>query len=109
VRPATLRLATEAVRAPRGRRIDRALDDYVRFAAERRQRLVAEVWSAVALTDEQSNRLGEALAKAFGRRVQLQVTVDPAMLGGVTVRVGDEVIDGSIPTRLELARRRIAG
>ncbi|MDX6287509.1 MAG: F-type H+-transporting ATPase subunit delta [Frankiales bacterium] len=109
VRPTTLRLATEAVRAPRGRRLDRVLEDYVRFAAERRQRLVAEVWTAVPLTDEQTARLGDALATAFGRRVQIQSTVDTSLLGGLTVRVGDEVIDGSIVNRVELARRRIAG
>src|SRR5205085_1041598 len=109
VRPTTLRLASEAVRSPRGRRLDRVLEDYVRFAAERRQRLVAEVWSAVALTEEQTARLGEALAAAFGRRVQIQTTVDQALLGGLTVRVGDEVIDGSIINRVDLARRRIAG
>jgi F-type H+-transporting ATPase subunit delta len=109
VRPTTLRLASEAVRSPRGRRLDRVLEEYVRLAAERRQRLVAEVWTAIPLTDEQTARLGDALATAFGRRVQIQSTVDPSLLGGLTVRVGDEVIDGSILNRVELARRRIAG
>ena len=109
VLPTTLRLASEAVRSPRGRRLDRVLEDYVRFAAERRQRLVAEVWTAIPLSEEQATRLGEALATAFGRRVQIQSTVDPTLLGGLTVRVGDEVIDGSILNRVELARRRIAG
>ena len=85
------------------------LEDYVRFAAERRQRLVAEVWTAIPLSDEQTALLGDALATAFGRRVQIQSTVDPTLLGGLTVRVGDEVIDGSILNRVELARRRIAG
>jgi F-type H+-transporting ATPase subunit delta len=109
VHPLTLRLAIEAVRSPRGRRIDRALEEYVRFAAERRQRLVAEVWTAIELSDEQTERLTTALAKVFGRRVQVQSTVDPNLMGGLTVRVGDEVIDGSIINRIELARRRIAG
>ena len=109
VRPATLRLATEAVVAPRGRSLDRALGDFVRLAAERRQRLVAVVWSAVRLTEEQTNELTRALSRLYGRDIQLQVAVEPSLLGGLTVRVGDEVIDGSVLSRLELARRRIAG
>jgi F-type H+-transporting ATPase subunit delta len=109
VHPATLRLAVEAVRSPRGRRIDRVLEEYVSFAAERRQRIVAEVWTAIELSEEQTQRLSEALANVFGRRVQVQATVDPNLIGGVTVRVGDEVIDGSIINRIESARRRIAG
>jgi F-type H+-transporting ATPase subunit delta len=109
VRPATLRLVSEAVRSPRGRRLDRVLEDYVKFAAERRQRLLAEVWTAVALSDEQTTQLTDALTSTFGRRVQIQTTIDPTLLGGLTVRVGDEVIDGSIVNRIELARRRIAG
>jgi F-type H+-transporting ATPase subunit delta len=109
VRPTTLRLATEVVAHPRGRTLDRALEDFVRLAAERRQRLVAEVWSAVALTDEQETQLTTALSRTYDRDIQLQVTVDPSLLGGVTVKVGEEVIDGSVVHRLDIARRHIAG
>jgi F-type H+-transporting ATPase subunit delta len=109
VRPATMRLASEAVANPRGRSLDRALEDFVRLAAERRQRLIAEVWAAVPLTSEQEQQLTTALSSTYGRNIQLQVTVDPSLLGGVTVKVGEEVIDGSVVHRLELARRRIAG
>jgi F-type H+-transporting ATPase subunit delta len=109
VRSATLRLATEAVAHPRGRSLDRALEDFVRLAAERRQRLVAEVWSAIPLTSEEEEQLTVALSRTYGRQIQLQVTVDPALLGGVTVRVGDELIEGSVAHRLEIARRRLAG
>jgi F-type H+-transporting ATPase subunit delta len=109
VRPATLRLATEAVANPRGRSLDRALEDFVRLAAERRQRLVAEVWSAIPLTNEEEEQLTSALSRTYGRQIQLQVSLDPALLGGVTVRVGDELIEGSVAHRLEIARRRLAG
>jgi F-type H+-transporting ATPase subunit delta len=67
------------------------------------------VISAVALTPAQEQRLGDVLARIYGRTVGLQVTVDPDILGGLVVQVGDEVIDGSIAHRLEVAERRLAG
>jgi F-type H+-transporting ATPase subunit delta len=108
-RSATIRLIEEGVRAPRGRPLDRALEDYVRLAAERRNRLVAEVWTAVELTDEQHERLAAGLQRQYGRAIALQVSVDADILGGLTVRVGDEVIEGSIANRLAEARRQITG
>jgi F-type H+-transporting ATPase subunit delta len=71
--------------------------------------MVAEVVSAVPLNDTQKQRLGDALARMYGRRVHLNLDVDPAVLGGVRVRIGDEVINGSIADRLDEAGRRIAG
>jgi F-type H+-transporting ATPase subunit delta len=109
VRPATLRLATEAVANPRGRNLERALDDFVRLAAERRSRLVAVVYAAAPLTAEQEERLRAALSRTYDQEIQLQVTVDPSLLGGATVRVGEELIEGSVVHRLDIARRRLAG
>jgi F-type H+-transporting ATPase subunit delta len=63
----------------------------------------------VPLAPAQEQRLTEILGRMYGRTVGLQVTVDPSVLGGLIVRVGDEVIDGSIAHRLEAARRRLAG
>ena len=65
--------------------------------------------SAIPLTGEQEEQLTAALSHTYGRDIQLQVTVDSSLLGGLTVRVGDELIEGSVANRLELARRRIAG
>ena len=59
------------------------------------------------LTDAQQERLASVLARIQGRDVKINVTVDPSVIGGITVRVGDEVIDGSIATRIEQARRRL--
>jgi F-type H+-transporting ATPase subunit delta len=66
------------------------------------------VTSAVALTPEQEQRLTDVLGRLYGRTIGLQVTVDPSVLGGLVVQVGDEVIDGSIAHRLEAAGRRLA-
>jgi F-type H+-transporting ATPase subunit delta len=78
-------------------------------ASHRHGQSVARVTSAVALTPEQEQRLTASLTRLYGRTVGLQVTVDPSLLGGLIVQVGDEVIDGSIAHRLEVAHRRLAG
>ena len=65
--------------------------------------------TAVPLTAAQEQRLTDVLGRIYGRTVGLQVTVDPSVLGGLVVQVGDEVIDGSIAHRLEAAGRRLAG
>ncbi|MEV7974329.1 F0F1 ATP synthase subunit delta [Cellulomonas sp. NPDC089187] len=78
-------------------------------AAERRSRTVAVVTSATALTREQEDRLRSGLARAYGRQVQLNITVDPAVLGGMRVQVGPDVIDGTVSARVADARRRLAG
>jgi F-type H+-transporting ATPase subunit delta len=103
-RPETLRLITSLVAAPRGRTLEDGLAEYARLAAEIRERSVARVTSAVRLTDAQEERLAAALARSLGRQVQLQVDVDPAVIGGLVVRVGDEVIDGTTKHHLRAAR-----
>ncbi len=104
-----LRLITEAAQHPRGRSLDKNLDDYARLAAERRQRVVAVVRTATRLSDEQRRRLAAALAAAYGHEVHLNVVLDPGVTGGLSVQVGDEVIDGTVATRLAAVRRRLAG
>ncbi|MDJ1135203.1 F0F1 ATP synthase subunit delta [Streptomyces iconiensis] len=108
-RPATERLVTRLVTQSRGRSLEAGLDALSRLAAERRNRSVAVVTSAVPLSDRQRQRLGAALATMYGRQVHLNLDVDPEVLGGITVRVGDEVINGSIADRLDEAQRRMAG
>ncbi|HEV3399834.1 MAG TPA: F0F1 ATP synthase subunit delta, partial [Actinomycetes bacterium] len=76
-------------------------------AAARRNRVVAEVRSAVALDEQRRARLADALARVLGKPVVLQVTVDEAILGSVVVRVGDELFDGSVRSRLEQAREAL--
>jgi F-type H+-transporting ATPase subunit delta len=77
------------------------------LAARRRGTVVAEVRSAVALDRQRRSRLAEVLTRIVGRPVDLRVTVDEAILGSVVVRIGDEVFDGSIRSRLEQAREAL--
>ena len=65
--------------------------------------------SAVELTAAQVDRLATALARIYGRQVVPHVEIDPAVRGGLVVRVGDEVIDGSVAGQLDLLRRNLAG
>ncbi|MBQ1092430.1 F0F1 ATP synthase subunit delta [Streptomyces sp. B93] len=106
---ATERLVTRLVTAPRGRSLEAGLESLSKLAADRRDRMVAVVTSAVPLSDVQKQRLGAALAKLYGRRMHLNLEVDPAVVGGIRVQVGDEVINGSLADRIEDAERRLAG
>ncbi|OIJ90637.1 F0F1 ATP synthase subunit delta [Streptomyces monashensis] len=107
-KPATERLVARLVTAPRGRSLEAGLESLSKLAAERRDRMVAVVTSAVPLSDGQKQRLGAALAKLYGRRMHLNLDVDPEVVGGIRVQVGDEVINGSLADRLEDAARRMA-
>jgi F-type H+-transporting ATPase subunit delta len=103
-----LRLITQAAAYPRGRSLDTGLEAYASLVAKLRERLVAEVHVAVPLTSEQRTRLAAALVAAYGHDVYLNVLVDPELVGGVTVRVGDELINGSVASRLADLRRGLA-
>ncbi|WP_261569063.1 F0F1 ATP synthase subunit delta [Frankia gtarii] len=105
--PVTLRLAQQAAADRIHGDVERRLADFSRIAAARRGRVVAIVRTAVPLTDEVIARLGAAISRYFGRQIQLQVDLDPDLLGGVVVKVGDEVVDGSVLRRLAAARRAL--
>lgn len=103
----TSELARRAV-AARDRTFDLTLENYLQLAASIRQRAVAQVRVARPLTEAQAERLRAALTRQLGREVNLQVTVDPEVLGGVRVQVGDEVIEGTVSSKLEEARRHLS-
>lgn len=104
----TLRLISAAAAHPRGRSLEMCLTDYAQLAAEWRERLIAVVRVAVPLGEDERRRLAAALAAAFGRQVHLDILTDPGVLGGISVRIGDEFIDGSVASRLATLRRRLA-
>lgn len=103
----TLWLAQRPVLHPRGRRYQAAIWRQLRIAADRRRQITAIVTSAIPLDATQRERLVAALSKTYRRPTFVQVVVDPNVLGGIHVRVGDEVVDGTILRRLEDARRAL--
>jgi F-type H+-transporting ATPase subunit delta len=109
VDPATAKLAEALVSYPRGRRAVEGLEELADLAAKRRERSVAHVTSVVALTEQQQERLAATLQRIYARPIALHVEVDPELLGGLVVKVGDEVIDGSAAGRIDALRRRLAG
>ncbi|AZI58154.1 F0F1 ATP synthase subunit delta [Nakamurella antarctica] len=107
--PLSVALLTELARDPRGRSFNSGIGELVTQAAARKDKLVAVVTSAVELNLEQRNRLTAGLVRVYGRPVAAHVVVDPQIQGGLVVRVGDEVIDGSVAGRLTALRSKLAG
>lgn len=105
----TLGLLHHAVGSERKRSIVLAIDDLLEQAAARQERSVARAISAVPMSDAQQERLAAALSETYGRPIAVRSAVDPTLRGGLVIRVGDEVIDGSIATRLADARILLAG
>ena len=103
--PPTLRLVTQAVVNPRGRNLEANLADYARLVAQWRQRLIAVVRVATALSDRQRERLTAALSAIYDRGIQLNVVIDPQVVGGVSIQIGDDLIDGTLSSRLAALRR----
>jgi F-type H+-transporting ATPase subunit delta len=107
VRPVTKALLEQTVRSPRGRSLDLAAEELSELAAARRDRYVAHIGTPVALTAQQEQRLTDSLSRLYGRQMSLQIELDPTLLGGLVVRVGGEVIDGSVSSRLSAAKRAL--
>jgi F-type H+-transporting ATPase subunit delta len=107
--PQTSQVLSYAMAHLRGRRADSVVDGLMDLAAEQRGRAVAEVRVARPLDDDQATRLAAALSRIHGRDVRLNVAVDPAVVGGISVKLGTEVIDATITTRIEQARRALVG
>jgi F-type H+-transporting ATPase subunit delta len=105
----TVRLVEALVTVPRGRTVVDGLGELAAEAAKRRERSVAYVVAPVPLTDQQEERLAATLQRIYSRPIALHVEVDPDIKGGLVIKVGDEVIDGSATGRIDELRRRLAG
>lgn len=107
--PQTVAVVSHVIQSGRGRLMVDIIDAFVRAAASQRDRALAEVRTAVELTDEQRERLRTALGQATGREVELKVIIDERVVGGVLATVGDTVIDGTVSRQLARMRSRLAG
>ena len=107
--PATLAIVRHLVQSPRGRRIGELLATAADIVADAAGSVVATITAASEPSAAQLERLQSLLAAQYGRTPRLNLIVDPEMIGGLRVQLGDEVIDGSVATRLADLRLRLAG
>ena len=103
----TINLLKRVVVLRRGRSIDATLATYSHYVSNSRNRLVAHVKTAIALTDSQTSSLIAALTKQMGKEVHINIEIDPKVLGGISIRYADDVIDGTVVNRLAEASRAL--
>ena len=108
VQKATLLLVGQAVSGSHGN-VDRGLEEFQHIAAEAKQEKIATVRTARALTDNERDRLSQALSQQYDTSVHLQFVLDPAVVGGLRVQIGDDVIDGTVASKLDDVQRKLAG
>ncbi|MFZ2227360.1 MAG: F0F1 ATP synthase subunit delta [Candidatus Nanopelagicaceae bacterium] len=105
----TIKLVIHLVNNLRGRSIEAAFDDYLHALAARRNRVIAHVRVAAALSDAQRDRLVTVLTAQVGQPVRVNLEIDPTIVGGVSVMFGDEIVDGTISNRIADAGRALVG
>ena len=102
-------LLSAAIKNQRGRNIDNTLAQFSKYVSQSEQKVIAHVTAAVKLTPAQVEKLATSLSKQIGKKVQLNVEVDPKVLGGLSVHLDDELIDGTVSARLQEAGRILSG
>ncbi len=103
----TKQLVSMVVGSGRGRELPAIVDQLVQRAAGSKDLDVAEVRTAIALSDDQQARLKAALENATGKSISLKTVVDPSMLGGIVATIGDTVIDDTVRTRIDQLKSRL--
>lgn len=106
---ATILIASSLVQQPRERRVRSLLTRALGLVADQRGRTVATVYSAASLSDAQRTRLERTLGQRYGAEVSLNVVVDPTVVGGLRIEIGDDVIDATVSSRLNDLRQKLAG
>lgn len=104
----TVAIVDHLVQQPRGRRIAALLRQAASIVADESGLAVATVTSATPIDDKQLGRIATALSKANGRDLRINHVIDPSIVGGIRVQIGDEVIDGSVATKLNDLRLQLA-
>jgi F-type H+-transporting ATPase subunit delta len=102
-------LIGQAVSQPRGLKVTNLVRRFAELAAKRQQRWIATVSVTRPLTETQTSRLQAALNALYGRELKINMNVDPALIGGIRIQVGDEVVDASVLNRLGQLQRQLAG
>jgi F-type H+-transporting ATPase subunit delta len=106
--PLAVRILVFLVELGRARELGRIVDVLAEVAAATRESVVADVRSAVPLDQARTKKLAEALSRATGRTIEVRIVVDPTVVGGLVAKVGDEIFDGSIRSRLAEVREHLA-
>ncbi|MBY0441244.1 MAG: F0F1 ATP synthase subunit B/delta [Mycobacteriaceae bacterium] len=105
--PITVALLSQTVQLLRGQPAEAAVLGLAEVAVARRDELVAHVSAAAALSDAQHTRLSAVLSRIYGHPVTVQLQVDRDLMGGLSICVGDEVIDGTLSSRLAAAQAQL--
>jgi F-type H+-transporting ATPase subunit delta len=108
VLPATLTLVEHAVSTATGT-VERAISSFQQVAADVQGEMLATVRAAEELSEADQTRLSETLGRQYNRSIRLRVVIEPELVGGMRVEIGDDVIDGTVSGRLDDARRKLAG
>jgi len=101
-------LIGQAVSQPRGLKVTKLVSRFAELAAKRQQRWIATVSVTAALTEVQASRLQAGLNALYGRELKINMNVDPALIGGIRIQIGDEVVDASVLARLGQLQRQLA-
>ncbi|KZS71913.1 F0F1 ATP synthase subunit B/delta [Mycobacterium kansasii] len=107
VNPIALSLLSQTVELLRGQPAEDAVLLLAEVAVARRGEVVAQVSAAADLTDAQRSRVTDVLSRIYGHPVTVQLQIDPELLGGLSIAVGDEVIDGTLSSRLATAKAQL--
>jgi ATP synthase F0 subunit b/ATP synthase F1 delta subunit len=107
VNATTVQLLSQTVELLRGERADEAVLDLAELAVARRGEVVAHVSAAAGLSDAQRTRLTEVLTRIYGHPVSVQLHINPELLGGLNIAVGDEIIDGTLSSKLATAETKL--